>query len=166
MLVSQMDPIMVDAVKEIVKADMREELERLQNSDDGCSQKCKMIVQMCKLDVQRNEALVQELINFHWCDQCKKTTAVQVCHAGCGPKVFARLVPHMKEFGRIGKKIKEIRSEVEQLDGRAIKFKDYKKSKAEMEHELIKQGAQEQIFTDDKRHQLESPGVAAEHSMK
>ena len=76
MLVSQMDPIMVEAVKEIVRADMREDMEKMRNSDDGCSQKCKLIVQMCKLDVQRNEALVQELINFKWCDQCKKNTAV------------------------------------------------------------------------------------------
>lgn len=71
LLVSQMDPIMVEAVKEIVKADMKEEIERLKNSDEGCSQKCRLTVQMHKLDVDRNEMLVQELINFKWCDQCK-----------------------------------------------------------------------------------------------
>lgn len=42
MLISQMDPVMIETVKEIVKADMREEIERLRNSNDGCSQKCQL----------------------------------------------------------------------------------------------------------------------------
>ena len=110
LLVSQMDPVMVEAVKEIVRGDMREELERLRNSDDGCSEKCKLTTQMLKTDVARGEILVRELIHFNWCDQCKKTTAVQVCHAGCGPKVFAKLVPHMKEYGRLGQRVEELRA--------------------------------------------------------
>jgi hypothetical protein len=51
MLVSQMDPTLVEAVKEIVKADMKDDLERLRNSDEGCSQKCKLLLAMHKLDV-------------------------------------------------------------------------------------------------------------------
>lgn len=72
LLISQMDPIMVEAVKDIVRADMKEELERLRNSDEGCSEKCNLSQQMLKLDISRNELLVHELIQFKWCDQCKQ----------------------------------------------------------------------------------------------
>ena len=46
-----MDPTLVEAVKEIVKADMKDDLERLKNSDEGCSQKCKLLLAMHRLDV-------------------------------------------------------------------------------------------------------------------
>lgn len=83
---------------------------------------------------------------------------MQVCHAGCGPKVFAKLVPHMKEYGRMGQRVEELRAQIEQLDQRAIKFKDYQRSKQEMEHELIRQGA-----TEEKRRRKESD-QSATHS--
>lgn len=71
MLISQMDPELVKVVKEIVKADMKEDIERLKNSDEGCSQKCKLTHQMLKLDIDRHEVLIKELIEFQWCDTCK-----------------------------------------------------------------------------------------------
>lgn len=72
MLISQMDPTLVEAVKEIIKADMQEEIERMRDSDQGCSKKCRLAVGMYKMDVERNDLLVKELIDFKWCDQCKK----------------------------------------------------------------------------------------------
>ena len=36
---------MVETLKEIVKNDMKDELFRLRNSDDGCSQKCKKVLE-------------------------------------------------------------------------------------------------------------------------
>jgi hypothetical protein len=53
-----MDPIMIETVKEIVKADMRDEIERLRNSNDGCSQKCQMTNKMLRLDIDRHNHLV------------------------------------------------------------------------------------------------------------
>ena len=107
LLISQMDPMMIETVKEIVKADMREEIERLRNSSDGCSQKCMLTNQMLRLDISRHEVLMQELIQFKWCDVCKASAAAPTsahpqCLASCGPKLFGKLVPHMKDFGRAG----------------------------------------------------------------
>ncbi len=67
-----MDPALVDAVKEIIKADMQDEINRMRDSDQGCSQKCKLSIEMHKMDLDRNELLVKELIEFKWCDQCKQ----------------------------------------------------------------------------------------------
>ena len=35
-----MDPIVVETLREIVRKDMKSELEEMRNSDDGCSRKC------------------------------------------------------------------------------------------------------------------------------
>ena len=108
LLISQMDPIMIETVKEIVKADMREEIERLRNSADGCSEKCLLTNKMLKLDIGRHEMLMQELIQFKWCDVCKAgapnpgAANTLPCQSACGGKLFSRLVPHMKDFGRVG----------------------------------------------------------------
>lgn len=37
LLISHMDPIMVQTVKEIIKKDMRKEIEEMRSSDAGCS---------------------------------------------------------------------------------------------------------------------------------
>jgi ribosomal protein S13 len=72
MLISQMDPTLVEAVKEIIRGDMQDEINRMRDSEKGCSQKCKLSIDMHKMDVERNELLVKELIEFKWCDQCKQ----------------------------------------------------------------------------------------------
>jgi hypothetical protein len=108
-----MDPNLVEAVKEIIKADMKEEIERMRDSDQGCSKKCRLSIEMQKMDVERNDLLVKELIEFKWCDQCKKGLTpgtnpnpnpekMPQCQMNCGPRIFGRLVPHMKEYGRVG----------------------------------------------------------------
>lgn len=40
LLISHMDPIMVQTVKEIIRKDMRKEIEEMRSSDAGCSHKC------------------------------------------------------------------------------------------------------------------------------
>lgn len=42
-LLSQMDPLVVEAVREIVKKDMKKDYEELRNSDLGCSEKCRLV---------------------------------------------------------------------------------------------------------------------------
>jgi len=66
-----MDPSLIDAVKEIIKADMQEEINKMRDSEQGCSQKCRLSIEMHKMEVERNELLVKELIEFKWCDMCK-----------------------------------------------------------------------------------------------
>ena len=43
----------------------------MRNSDNGCSLKCRLTNQMLKLDLDRNTDIVNDLINFKWCDTCK-----------------------------------------------------------------------------------------------
>jgi hypothetical protein len=69
-LISEIDPVLVATVKEIVKSDMRKEIEAMKSSDDGCSQKCKLINEMLTKDVSRNRNVVNEVIQFKWCDTC------------------------------------------------------------------------------------------------
>jgi hypothetical protein len=108
---------------------------------------------MHKMDVERNDLLVKELIAFKWCDQCKNAPPLlgpsdQInleklprCNMNCGPRIFGRLIPHMKEYGQVGKKILDIKCEIEAIDQQTIKFKDFQKAKKEMEFEKIKQVA-------------------------
>lgn len=49
---------MVEAVKEMVKADMKDEVEQMRDSDKGCSEKCRLSIEMHKVDVDRNDVLV------------------------------------------------------------------------------------------------------------
>lgn len=58
LLISQMDPALVDAVKEIIRGDMQDEINRMRDSDQGCSQKCRLSIEMHKKDVERNDLLV------------------------------------------------------------------------------------------------------------
>ena len=69
-LISEIDPVLVATVKEIVKNDMRKEIEAMKSSDDGCSQKCKLINEMLTKDVARNRDVVNEVIQFKWCEIC------------------------------------------------------------------------------------------------
>lgn len=70
LLLSHMDPIMVQTVKELVRKDMRREIEAMKNSDEGCSHKCKIMNDMHRKDLGRNKVIVNELIQFKWCDTC------------------------------------------------------------------------------------------------
>lgn len=95
------------------------------------------------MDLERNELLVKELIEFKWCDQCKQGSpgaAAQVgCTMMCGPRLFGRLLPHMKEYGRVGQKIVDIKMKIEEINQSSLKFKDYQKMKKDMEFEKMKQ---------------------------
>lgn len=70
LLLSHMDPVMVQTIKEIIKKDMRKEIDAMRNSDEGCSQKCRMTNEMLKKDLGRNKVIVNEFIGFKWCDTC------------------------------------------------------------------------------------------------
>jgi len=43
LLLHHMDPLVVETLKEIVRNDMKDEMFRMRNSADGCSQKCKLV---------------------------------------------------------------------------------------------------------------------------
>jgi hypothetical protein len=82
LLISHMDPLMVQTVKEIVRKDMRKEIEEMRQSDEGCSLKCRLTNDMLKKDLGRNKVIVNELINFKWCDTCQKAqpgAVVSIC---------------------------------------------------------------------------------------
>jgi hypothetical protein len=57
----------------------------------------------------------------------------------CGPRLFGRLVPHMKEYGSTGEKILDVKMKIEEINHSSLKFKDYQKMKKDMEFEKMKQ---------------------------
>lgn len=63
-LLSQMDPLVVEAIKEIVRKDMKSEFEQLRNSDRGCSPKCNLIKQIADTELARNQAIVKKMLEF------------------------------------------------------------------------------------------------------
>lgn len=117
-LISHMDPVMIQAVKEIVKNDMRKEIEQLKNSDQGCSQKCILTNEMLRKDLDRNKAVVEQMISFKWCETCmnyKQPGAVSVCQAGCGSKLYGRCLPLMKEYGEIERDIQRLKERIQEI---------------------------------------------------
>mmetsp|Transcript_1404 Transcript_1404/g.2469 ORF Transcript_1404/g.2469 Transcript_1404/m.2469 type:complete len:84 (-) Transcript_1404:322-573(-) len=83
-----MDPLVVEAVKEIVRKDMKSEYEAMRNSDDGCSQKCRIMKQIADTEFTRNSNIVQVMLNFQWCDICSVAELGAVssgpCKSACG----------------------------------------------------------------------------------
>lgn len=69
-LISQMDPVIVETLREIVTADMRQELQEMRNSDQGCSQKCTLIKTIAEKDLDRHKNVIKKLFDFPWCDFC------------------------------------------------------------------------------------------------
>ncbi|CDW86271.1 UNKNOWN [Stylonychia lemnae] len=144
LLISHMDPIMIQTVKEIVRKDMRREIEQMKNSDQGCSVKCKLINEMLKKDLGRNKVIVNEFIQFKWCDTCQNAQpgAVQVCHAGCGQKVFKRCLPLMKDYGEMDQDISKMKAEIADITNASLKFSEFQKAKKELEYEESKKMSQ------------------------
>ena len=65
-----MDPIVVETLREIVRKDMKSEIEQMRNSDRGCSEKCRLMKMISDKEVSRNHRIVQEMMKFEWCDIC------------------------------------------------------------------------------------------------
>ena len=90
-LLSQMDPLVVEAVREIVKKDMKKDFEEMKNSDQGCSEKCRLVKQRDDKEISRNSAIVKAMLDFEWCDVCSVAEPGAVsqglCKNGCGQKL-------------------------------------------------------------------------------
>ena len=86
-----MDPLVVEAVREIVKRDMKSEIEEMRNSDRGCSEKCRLIKNISEKEISRNQVIVRAMLDFEWCDICSvpEPGAVSsgLCKNGCGQKL-------------------------------------------------------------------------------
>ena len=107
MLLSNMDPFIVETLKEIVKKDLKKEIQEMRQSDSGCSDKCRLINEVQKYELERNEAIVKVILSFKWCDNCSNPQrgAVHICSSGCGQKLVSKCIPLMKEFGEKEKDI-------------------------------------------------------------
>ena len=46
-----MDPLVVETLREIVRADMKTELEDMRNSDQGCSNKCRIMKNITDIEL-------------------------------------------------------------------------------------------------------------------
>jgi hypothetical protein len=102
---------------------MRKEIEQMRSSEEGCSQKCRLMNDMLKKDLGRNKEVVNEVLKFNWCNTCQKGVkdvkqvgAVQsMCQSGCGQKLFARCIPLMKDYGDMEKEIEGLRKKIAEL---------------------------------------------------
>lgn len=70
MLLSNMDPFIVETLKQIVKKDMKREIEDMKKSDKGCSEKCRLTNEILKIDNDRLNKIFKVVQDFKWCDIC------------------------------------------------------------------------------------------------
>jgi len=49
---------------------MKNEIEEMKNSDEGCSAKCKLMKIIADKDLERNKKIVEKMLSFTWCDTC------------------------------------------------------------------------------------------------
>ena len=93
-----MDPVMVDTLKHIVKKDLKKEVAEMRNSEEGCSEKCRVSNEILRLDNQRSAPIVDNVLQFKWCDTCvqRQPGAVNICNSGCGFKFFKSTLPNLK----------------------------------------------------------------------
>ena len=68
-----MDPVLLNQLKRIVKRDMKDEIDKLRNSDEGCTEKCRLANQILDIDRNRSQALAENIIKFEWCQECCNT---------------------------------------------------------------------------------------------
>lgn len=75
---------------------------------------------MLKKDLGRNKVVVNELINFKWCDSCqnvKEPGAVQsICQTGCGLRLFSKCLPLMKEYGEMESEIEDLKRKINDIN--------------------------------------------------
>jgi len=71
---------------------MKNEIEEMKNSDEGCSAKCKLMKIIAEKDLDRNKKIVDKMLGFTWCDTCSLVNqdiaavkgAIVACKTGCG----------------------------------------------------------------------------------
>lgn len=91
LLIDRMDPTLYTTLKEIVKKDMKSELELLRKNDLGCTDKCRTKNRLLEVNLERHEEIVKTLISFKWCEECTAvdTGAVKVvCKGACGQRLM------------------------------------------------------------------------------
>jgi len=82
---------------------MKDEIEKMRNDTAGCTEKCRIRTKLSECELERNQALVRELMKFEWCPECSKLEAGAVsnqCKNNCGRQLMAKCVPLMKNYGR------------------------------------------------------------------
>lgn len=70
MLISKFDPVVIETLREIIISDMKKQLEEMKFSDDGCSEKCKIMKSISDKDLDRHRIVVNKFFEFQWCEVC------------------------------------------------------------------------------------------------
>lgn len=100
-----MDPIVLETLRSIVRKDMRNEIEEMRNSSEGCSTKCQLIKKLSDIEVGRCRKIVDVMMRFEWCDTCSSPEPGAVtsghCVKKCGHKLVKQCIPLMREFGHL-----------------------------------------------------------------
>ena len=143
MLVNQLDPELLKKMTEV----MHYNRARDAVSDEGCSKRCKILVQYHQEDVKRHQEVFQHITNFVWCGPCnegrKNTDGLfEPCQSGCAPKFIFNMKQAINKFSEtkgtvldpLKHKADQMKKELEEkvLKTKSI-FKDYMKTVTEGE---------------------------------
>lgn len=131
-----MDPNLYESLKEIVKKEIKAEIEFMRRSDQGCTEKCRAQNKMLEMNLERHEKVVQTLIEFPWCQDCSAAgesgANKAVCKAGCGRRLMKAQIPHMKSFGDKEQAIQTLKARVLAMEERDKIQNEYKQQKQQM----------------------------------
>jgi len=117
-LLTQMDPIVVETLREIVRKDMKSELEDMKNSDQGCSRKCQLMKKIADTDIERTSKIVKVMIGFEWCDSCSDPDQKHLsgCKKGCGKRLVKECIPVMRDYGDQEEELATLKKALQQLN--------------------------------------------------
>ena len=86
-LTRAIEPQLLQTIKAVVARDMKQQLKAIRDSEEGCTEKCRLKNKILELDLERHRSFVQTLLKFNWCDDCVVTEPGAVktaCRSNCG----------------------------------------------------------------------------------
>jgi hypothetical protein len=102
-LTDQLDPVLYKNLKMIIKREMKQELQQLRNDSLGCTDKCRVRNKLVETELERNQKIVEILMNFQWCNECSNMeggAVKQPCKNGCGRKLMNQCLPATQAYSK------------------------------------------------------------------
>ncbi len=142
-LVRQLDPDLLKKMTEVVNTNRARDA----ISDEGCSKRCKVLVEYYKEDIKRHKEVFDAFINFQWCEHCGELRLdaegyFMHCSARCSSKFLAMIKPKFTKYDKVQneklnplwRQAEDMKREIEEkLFATKAIFKDYMKNMTEGE---------------------------------
>ena len=89
-------------------------------SDEGCSEKCKLINKKLTIDLERRKSLLDCVLNFQWCDACAKSEESKGGgkRCTCGRKFMQKITPYLNKYEEKERELGELKKEIEKMKER------------------------------------------------